>query len=254
MSRSNDEDLKNPATHFLQWKGEKSIKKADGKIIEVDKHFFSYYNKEKKESIEVPLPVTFIVLDILHTINGFNEEEGARYYSNEIKTKMFATHPFRVKLGKHDAAEGIYSEIMPALKGQGAKYCQSVYALMKEGDDWVINNFQLQGAAFGAWMEFCRNTNVMKCAVKVSEWIEGVKGNNTFNIPVFKAIPVSNETNNIAIEKDAELQKYLTKYFENNSEKAAHEKAEKYLAEETEPLPTLAEPLPTPGYATDLPF
>lgn len=240
MSRSNQTEIKNPALHFLQWKGEKSIKKVDGKIVETDKHCFVYYDKEKKENIEIPAPVTFIVLDTLHTIKGFNESEGQGYYSNEIRGADFKKVPLKVKLGKHDAAEGLYADIMPSLKSNGAKYCQSVYVLMKEDKEWVINNFQIQGAALGPWIDFCKNANVMKIAVKVDEWREETKGTNTFNIPVFKACPVSESTNLIAVEKDKELQDYLTKYFTRNSnEEAGHKAAEDFL--DAEELPSIAE-------------
>jgi hypothetical protein len=263
MSRSNQTEIKNPALHFLQWKGEKSIKKVEGKIIETDKHCFVYYNKEKKENIEIPMPVTFIVLDTLHTIKGYNESEGQGYYSNEIRSKDFKIAPFRVKCGKNDAAEGLYADIMPTLKSNGAKYCQIVYVLMKEGEEWVINNIQIQGAALGPWIDFCKNANVMKIAVKVDEWVEETKGTNTFNIPVFKACPVSESTNQVAVDMDKELQDYLTKYFTRNSnDEAGHKAAEEFL--DTEDLPTIAEQKrlaaeyearqPKADYATDLPF
>ena len=268
MSRSNDFTAVNPAKKYLSWKGEISIKKKDGAIVETNKHHFVYYDREKKENIEVPLPITFFVLDILHTVKGFNEEEGQGFYSNEIRGANFKTDTLKVRLGKHDEAEGLYADIMPGLKSKGAKYCQSVYVLMKEDKEWVINNIQIMGAAVAPWVDFCKNANVMKCAVTVKEWKEEEKGTNSFNAPVFHALPVSADTDQIAKDMDKELQEYLDKYFKakktENLEANAHKEAEEYLDSE-EPLPTIAEQKrqaeeyktrqpKEEDYATDLPF
>jgi hypothetical protein len=73
MARQNPdgERLSNPATLFLEWSGKHSC--------------FLFYDKEKEEKVQVKLPFTFIVLDSLHTLKGFNEKEEIGYFSNEIK-------------------------------------------------------------------------------------------------------------------------------------------------------------------------
>jgi hypothetical protein len=234
MSRSNNENLVSPCKHYLSWKGEKSFKKVKGKIEETDKHSFFYYDKEKKEQVEVPLPVTFLVLDVLHTIKGYSEADKAGFYSNEIKTTMFNTHPFKVRLGKFDFAEGLYKDIKDSLKAKGGKYCQSVYILMKEGDEWVINNIQIMGAALENWMNFCKANDVEKGGVIVKEWSVGKKGTNEFNCPVFHAIPVSEATNKIAIEEDKLLQEYLKAYFAKTQDKIIEKKVENEVIQHVE--------------------
>ena len=64
MSRSNNVELKNPATRFFEWKGE-----TGG---------FRYYDKEidnedgtKGARVQVSLPFYFLVLDTLATVKGY---------------------------------------------------------------------------------------------------------------------------------------------------------------------------------------
>lgn len=232
MSRSNQSNLVNPAKKFLQWRGEIKFTEINGKIEKTDRHCFSYYDATKKEEpckgqMELNLPVTFLVLDILHTIKGYNESAKAGFYSNEIRGDMWKTHPFKVRCGKDDFTEGLYAEIKDEVKGAGGKYCQSVYALMKEEGVWVINNFQFTGTARDSWMEFCKKNDIEKCAVTVKTWTVGEKGNNKFNVPVFEAVPVSKDTDDIAIAEDREiLQPYFKSYFEKQGTPQKEEKPE----------------------------
>ncbi len=195
MSISNNTEIKSPAKKFITWNGEKGG--------------FKFYDKENKVNVDVPLPVTFIVMDTLHCIKGFNKEENNGYYSNEIRD--FKKETLNVRCGKHTFAEGLYHEVLP--KCPGAKYSQSVYALMKEGESWIINNFQLIGASVGPWITFCKSHDIYKIAVQCNGMEHGKTGKVEFEMPIFKAIPVSDATRNIAIEKDKELQTYLTAYF-----------------------------------------
>lgn len=273
MSRSNpQENQKNPVVKRLRWHGEIDHDPNH----QVNRKCFSYYDKDQKDSpnkgqVEVPLPITFIVLDTLHTVRGYSEKEKAGFFANEIPENGFKTHPLKVYLGDKVEAEGLYKDIKEPLKGKGAKYCQSVYVAMKENGKLVINNLQLWGAAIGPWVEFRSKNNLDKIAVTVKTFTEGQQGRTHYNMPFFEAIPVIPETDEQAKELDRELQAYLKGYFERQNQeqskevlseatkeapKAESEKKNVFPRKNNEPIPNV--PLPgEEGYIEDngdLPF
>ncbi len=86
MSRSNPtENLTSPCKHYFEW--------------DADKGAFKYYDKEKKENVEVPLPFKFIVLDELNTIKGFYKEKKSSFWANEIRDTKKDILTVRTKLG-----------------------------------------------------------------------------------------------------------------------------------------------------------
>ena len=87
MSLSNQSDsLQNPASIFLEWSG------SDGSL--------SYFDKslgEKGTKVNMPLPFTFIPLDMLATISGFNDASGSGIWCNEIKMDRFKNDVLNAK-------------------------------------------------------------------------------------------------------------------------------------------------------------
>ena len=117
------ETIKNPATKFIEWK---SSKKA-----------FQFYDKEAEETVEIKLPIEFVILDELSTIKGWHEETESGIYSNEVHSLQNEDLNVRSFKGG-DLISGKYSEIKELIKAKGGKYTKSVYAMM--GDELV--NFQ----------------------------------------------------------------------------------------------------------------
>jgi len=219
MSRSNQTEVVNPAKRFIEWKGSKGI--------------FSYYDKEKEENVEMPLPFTFIVLDTLSTIKGYSDSAGSGFWSNEVRNTTKDKMTLRNKDGV--VAEGLYQEIKGHRDATGAKYSQSVYIAYFEGKDLVIGNIQIMGAALNAWIDFRGGNDIMKGAVTVKDKVEGKKGATVYQIPVFEMKELSAETEAKAIELDKELQSYLSEYlggsYTKEQEDAMHgEEEEKKLA------------------------
>ena len=210
MSRL-DEQLENPATKFLEW--------------DSDNKCFKYYKKfpEKKEdgtkgeNILVPLPFTFLVLDILTTVKGYNDDEQSGYYSNEVKN--ISTDILKVRTKKGTAATGTWEEIKGILRD--AKFCASVYVAIK-GDkgELEIANLQLKGAAVSSWFDFAKDNKkqIYKMAITVNDSIHKTKGKTEYNEPVFNLTPISPKTDNEALELAKVLKVYHDAYFSNTEE------------------------------------
>jgi hypothetical protein len=220
MSRSNNTEIVNPSTKWIQWSGSKGI-------LEV-------YNKETKENEELSMPFTFILLDELHTIKGFNEASEKGIYSNEIKD--LKKQPLNVRMGKETIELGLYENIKDAVKVKGGKYSKSCYiAYFDENKVLRIGNIMMTGSSLaggkykdenkneieiGGWMDFVsKNKNeVYKKAIVVTlEERVCVKGANKYRVPKFTLKEISEETNKKATLLDIELQEYLKAYFHNQS-------------------------------------
>jgi len=61
----------NPAKIFIQWKSKNEK--------------FSYYNKEKKEDVLLPMPFNFIPLFICSNVKGYNHKKTKTFISNEVE-------------------------------------------------------------------------------------------------------------------------------------------------------------------------
>jgi len=203
MSRSNPtETLSNPSTKFIDWSG------SEGK--------FKYYDKEKKENVFIELPFTFIPLDILSTCKGYNDQEKVGYYSNEVRSTKKETFTVRTKNGI--VMTGLYEQVKEKLAPKGLKYVQSVYVAIKDqGKGLVIANLQLTGSALGPFINFCDGKKITEIGVTVKSANPMKKGATKYFEPVYEVMPVSEDTNKVASELDAELQEYLTAYFAKTS-------------------------------------
>ena len=224
MSRTINNEVINPAKHFLSWKS--------------DKKCFEYYDKEKinpetKEhgvNVEIKLPFKFLVLDTLSTIKGWSDADQSGFWSNEVRD--IKAEPFSVKTKKGECAKGLYENIMAARDMTGARYCQSVYIMMKEGKEMIMANIQIIGAALGQWIEFRKKNKIFTGAVEVKTCIEGTKGKTVYNMPVFTKIDTTPETNEQANKMDSELQEYLSGYFKNRKSVIETEVIDKVVRQE----------------------
>ena len=202
MSKSNPK-IENPCTKFIDFKG--------------DKGRFFFYDKEKEEQIDIPLPIYFTVLDELSTITGYNKKNDCGIYSNEVHST--GTEVLRVKTFKGgESIIGLYKDIKDSIKAMGGKYAKSVYALLIHTDKTTeLVNFKFKGTAFSAWME--KKINPMKSVIGITELIEETNGNTIYKVPVFKAFKLSSELDERALKADEVLQDYLKLYTAQEPEK-----------------------------------
>jgi hypothetical protein len=201
MSRSNPiDEVKNPSKRFYEWNGESAC--------------FKYYDKEKEEKVEVPLPFTFMVLDQLSTVKGWNDASESGIFSNEVRNLKKEVINVRAFKGGN-IASGLYAEIKDRVKAEGGKFTSSVYIAVKNEDGKLeIANLQLSGAAVNAWMDFKKRVeSIYSGAVTVKGFTEGKKGSVTFKMPEFKQVKITPETDAEAKVLDEKLQGYFKVYF-----------------------------------------
>ena len=202
MSKSNPK-IENPCTKFIDFKS--------------DKGKFFFYDKEKEEQIEIPLPIYFTVLDELATISGYNKKNDCGIYSNEVHST--GTEVLRVKTFKGgESVIGLYKDIKDNIKAMGGKYTKSVYALLIYPDKTTeLVNFKFKGASFSAWLE--KKINGLNSVIGIISLTEETNGATTYQVPVFRAFKLSPELDARAIAADEILQAYLEVYKSREPEK-----------------------------------
>lgn len=204
MSRSNpNQHLSNPATRWMEWNGEQGIVR--------------YYDKEKKENVELGADFTFLLLDQLGCVNGWNDPSNSAIYSNEVRDsrqEVMVVKSFKGGI----IAEGLYKAIKDRVNAAGGSYHANCYVAYKNGGDLSIGSLKFKGAALHAWAEFTKaNRGELDAkAVKIEGFTEGKKGRIVFRVPIFKLVPTSAETNATAVALDKRLQQFLDSYLKRN--------------------------------------
>ena len=187
----------NPATKFIDWK---SNEKA-----------FSFYDKENKVNVPIPLPFKFLALDELHTVKGWSDSCQSAIYSNEVK--FISKEPLTVKPFKgNEIAKGLYSDIKEKVKAAGAHYVKSIYIMLEDGS---LANLQLKGASCQSWGDFTQKgrSRLPEEWVTVEKAIEGKKGAVKYYTPEFKFDKsLSENENTMADDAFAILETYLKAY------------------------------------------
>jgi hypothetical protein len=197
-----------------------------------------YYDKTAKANIDLPLPLTFLVLDELSTIRGWSDANGCGIYSNEIRDTT--KDPLLVKpyKGGGTIAEGLYRDIKDKVAASGASFIASVYVAYKATDGSLkLGNLQLGGAALNAWIEFrkANHGDILTKAIQITGKVQGQKGAIIFQSPTFAILPVTDQTQQQAIELDKMLQKHLVSYLTRKSSAAQLETTA--ISNEPEPEP-----------------
>ena len=189
--------MSNPATKFIDWK---SNEKA-----------FSFYDKENKVNVPIPLPFRFLALDELHAVKGWSDSCQSAIYSNEVK--FISKEPLTVKPFKgNEIAKGLYSDIKEKVKAAGAHYVKSIYIMLEDGS---LANLQLKGASCQSWGDFTQKgrSRLPEEWVTIASAIEGKKGAVKYYTPDFKFDKsLSENENTMADDAFAILETYLKAY------------------------------------------
>jgi len=204
MSRSKNEVKERIAQRYFEWDSESGQ--------------FKYYDHEEKKSVKVPLPFKFIPLDVLGTIKGFNDHLKCGVYSNEVK--RVGEQELSVKTFKNgEFAKGLYKDIKGKIVANGGKYANSVYIAYKLGDELVICNIQLTGAAMSSFIDYTKDHKdfMTNGGMQVNGYSNEKKRATKYTKPIFEFMETSKETEKKAIELDIKLQDYLDKYFNASS-------------------------------------
>lgn len=205
MSRTNKttEGPKNPSTKFLEWKS--------------TERSWAYWDKATEQEILIAHDgIPFIVLDQLNTVKGFDEKAQSGIWSNEVRS--VGKDELTVRTRDGIKCQGLYKDI----KSADIRFTKSVYAMARIAGDYDLVNFQLSGAALGAWFEFSDQSGDLEgdIVIGVTGTTEGKKGAVTFNTPNFAivATELSPEAASRADALDGQLQAYLAEYLSRREE------------------------------------
>jgi len=205
----------NPAAKFLEWKSNDKC--------------FSYYDKEKKENVKVPLPLKFVILEHYHTVKGWNDSSESGIYANEVL--YTGSEELEVKSFKGgEIAKGLYKDIRSKIIDAGGKYHRSIYAVT---NDLEIINIAIKGAAVSEYSKFIEvngDNFFTQNWVEVSDVVDGKKGSIKYSSPVFKK---SNEIKDSSkLKPFAEtLQAYMNEYTPKASGSRVGSVVDKYEAD-----------------------
>lgn len=228
MSRSNpSEHLSNPATRWFEWNGEKGLVR--------------YYDRDKKENVDIPLPFTFILLDELASVRGWHDASSSGIYSNEVRDttqELMVVKSFK----GGTIAEGKYRDIKDRVNAAGGDYNANCYIAFKQADGtYAIGSIRFKGAALGAWMEFrkANRSAIYKQAIRIASYTEGKKGKVVFRVPAMVLHSVSPEADAQAVSLDKELQEFLFAYLGRNrrdqAEAVAHHVSDEEIGQSEPP-------------------
>lgn len=203
MSLSNPKQ-ENPATKWIEFSGDTGL--------------FHFYDKEKKEKINVPIPFCFIVLEEMNTITGYSKQHDCGIYSNEIldlNKEILSVKSFKGGF----SAVGYYKDIKDYVHNNGGKFTKSVYAVIIRADGTLtdIMNIKFKGAGLQGY--FDKGFSIYKNAVKVTGMKKDKSGKTEYFIPLFEAVEFTEIQFKEACEKEKILQDYLKQYKENQSVK-----------------------------------
>lgn len=208
MSLSNP-NLTNPAQHFFQWKG------GDGKLV--------WWDKENAKEVQVRIPFEFIVLDELHTVTGYSDQDDSGFWSNETRSTR---EDFTVKTKRGVRYVGPYKDDKGVVQiPVGARYTKSIYIAHQIKDEWVIGHIKLLGAGLTAWIEFSKQHSVTSGKITLAGSTEESKGTTHYHIPTFAWSQWEPQDYAKAVELDKQLQVYLNQYltapkYDDNAEPA----------------------------------
>lgn len=209
MSRSRpDTNQPNPATRWYEWNGEK------GQI--------RYYDKTAKRNVEVETGFTFLLLDQLGSVGGWHKRSDTAIWANAVKD--LSTQPLTVRT-KTDGiiASGLYKQIKADLHAVDGHFETQLYLGYKAEDGALsIGCLRLHGAALHAWAEFAKahRAAIYEQATTITGYAEGTKGRIVFRTPTFALKPVSDETQQQAVELDEDFQAWLDGYLAREAQQA----------------------------------
>tara|TARA_R110002124_G_scaffold56726_1_gene159656 strand:+ start:462 stop:1160 length:699 start_codon:yes stop_codon:yes gene_type:complete len=201
----------NPCKYFIEWKNGS----------------FSYYDKVQEKTIDLGHKITFMVLDSLSTVKGWDDKSTSSIYSNEVRSTV--KDVLNVKSFKGgDLVSGLYKEIKDRVIALGGRYVASIYVATKIDGEVVMGNLQLKGAALQVWSDFNKENrdDILNKAVSVHAKEERKKGATKWEVPMFKIIDITEKSNEEANALDVVLQDYLTEYFSGNKTTSTETKTE----------------------------
>lgn len=210
MSRSNPHlNAPNPAVRWFEWNGEKGVVR--------------YYDKAAKENKVFEGVFTFLLLDELACVRGWDDSSQSGIYSNEVRDTTKDVLVVKTFKGG-TIAEGYYKAIKDRVNTRGASFVASCYIATKIDGTLSLCVVRFKGAALSAWLDFrkANRQQLYESAIRITGTTEGKKGRIVYKMPVFELKTVTEETNRQALALDKVLQGYLDGYLKRTT----HDQAE----------------------------
>ena len=191
-------------TKYITWKSSKKC--------------FEYYDKEKKENIDLKLPLSFIPLKNVSSITGFSTENNSGIWSNEVENMKQELTVFSSKYSKTEdknkpfvIAQGLYKDLKGDLNSKGGKFTSILYALL----DGEIVRFGFSKASLGEWIDKGQALSKSPNYLGVLKIEERKQGSNKYNVPIFEK---GDKLNSKDYEKAVEAGSIVDKYFSEMKE------------------------------------
>lgn len=207
MSRSRPSaNNPNPAARWFEWAGNRGAVR--------------YYDKEAKQTVDVPLPFTFLLLDELASVRGWHDASDSGISSNMVRDVRADVLVVKAAKGGR-IAEGHYRDIKDRVNAAGGNFTATLYIGFKGADGALqIGVLLLKGVALRSWMEFrqAHRSQVYEGAIAISGFTEGKKGSITYRAPEFRSSGLTPETHAAAVKLDATVQAWLDSYFASRTD------------------------------------
>lgn len=184
-----------------------------------EKNYFSYWDKNEKQEIQIVGPIKLIVLDVLSTVIGYSKKYNTGVFANEVKDLKTSPLFLNIKLNdvKTTIMSGLYFDMEDKIVASGLKLANSVYSFVEfENGNKELVHFSLSGAAMfkfntseitpGDIIIFDRGQELIK------------KGGISYFPPNIVKIPKDPEFLQEAQESIEKLTIYLNSYFKNNDQ------------------------------------
>lgn len=224
MSRSNKQQLNDPATKILRWTSEKGC--------------FQVYDRESGEKNDLNIPVSFVVLDELQTVKGWSAKYDSGIYANLWRSNEPGFFKVRVNQGGGNdfPITGHWKTIKDRVENEGGKWVKVIYAMMKaKAGGYETVRIDLHGVV--AYL-FGQIKGSMDGAIVIKETFVDEKLKKKlrkeFLFPKFEKMKINEDVEEQAILKDRELQDYLTDYFQAINANADTTKFEQQETDEPE--------------------
>jgi hypothetical protein len=173
----------------------------------------------------VPLPVTFLLIDELSCIDGYDGKHKCGITSNEVRdvrADVMVVKSFKGGV----IASGLYSQIKDVVNAADGRFNANLYIAYRPDPKGPLQlgSIRFKGAALHAWSEFrykCATRRVGEAdikeyylqAIRITAFAEGKTGAVKYRTPVFSLTPASEEAEAQAKALDVTLQNYLKQYF-----------------------------------------
>jgi hypothetical protein len=170
MSRADNykPTIESPVKKYLSWSSNEKC--------------FKYYDKEQAKDVLVKLPTSFVHLDELATIKGWDEKSESGIYSNEVRSTKLEEFNVRSFKGG-EIIKGIYQDVKLRIQGAGGIFHTSMYVYL----NGEVVNLSFKGSALMGWSDFAKENrrNFGGNTIEILTAAEGKKGAVKFSTPVF---------------------------------------------------------------------